>query len=489
MKWPKNPKIYEINTWQWLYYLSEKYGQKITLENVPIEIIEKELTRFDAVWAMGIWERSPKSKEIALQHKGILNECEKTLRYFSTNDIIGSPYAIHHYSVDSYFGGVKALEKFRELLAEYKILLILDFVPNHVARDHIWTLEKSNLFVKGDINDLLTKPDEFFSIGGEIYAHGKDPYFPPWTDTIQINAFSLDAREKALKTLQLIAKQCDGVRCDMAMLVMNDIFKNTWGERVGPPPDKDYWEDIIPSIKSDFPDFKFIGEVYWDLEWELIKQGFDFCYDKKLYDRLKEKNVDKIKEHLQADLNYQQHLIRFIENHDEQRAIKTLGEEPSMAAATLILTLLGGKLIFNGQMKGWEVHIPVQLRRGSDESDNEKVKRYYDKMMKIIDRFKIENWSLCEIKTIGGGDLSYKNLIAYTWRKDDERKLIVINYSQNHSKAHVIIKDLKYGIKDWCFKDLYHNKEYVYNGKDLDEFGLYVELNPWNFHLFDIKGY
>jgi hypothetical protein len=67
----------------------------------------------------------------------------------------------------------------------------------------------------------------------------------------------------------------------MAMLVMNAVFERTWGDRAGPRAPAEYWTHVIPAIKRAHPDFLFIAEAYWDLEWELQQQGFDFCYDKR----------------------------------------------------------------------------------------------------------------------------------------------------------------------------------------------------------------
>ena len=66
-----------------------------------------------------------------------------------------------------------------------------------------------------------------------MIANGRDPYFPAWPDVAQLNAFSPSLRTAVIDTLQQIAEQCDGVRCDMAMLVMNDTFARTWGARAG----------------------------------------------------------------------------------------------------------------------------------------------------------------------------------------------------------------------------------------------------------------
>ncbi len=484
-----HPLIFEINTYPWLKTLSEIFGHPINLHNIPIELIDQELTAFDAIWCMGVWERSPKGRDIAINDKGLQKEYEKALRYYNTEDVIGSPYSVYYYHVSSQMGGSEGLESFRNDLAERNISLILDYVPNHVAIDHLWTLEKSDVFIKGTLEDLMQKPFEYFSVGKDIYANGRDPNFPSWTDTVQINAFSPEAREKAINTLLTIAKQCDGVRCDMAMLMTNKVFKKTWGDKAGTEPEIEFWEVIIPAIKDKFPDFKFIAEVYWDMEWELIQQGFDFCYDKRLYERLANENAEKVLEHLQADWDYQKKLVRFIENHDEPRAVSVFGEEASKAAAMIALTLPGAKLIYEGQMRGYETKLPVQLGRNPTEDDNLDIMEFYEKLLKAIPGKEFNNgqWSLCKSLQVGEDNHSNKNIIAYQWWNDTKRRIIIVNYSLRFSKAHIQIEGINYGNSKWRFTDLITQAQYSYFGDNLSKNGLYVELNPWKGQIFKIE--
>lgn len=484
----EHPLIFEINTIPWLNTLSEIFGHPIDLNNIPIELIDQELTPFDAIWCMGVWERSPKGQNIARSDERLQKEYQKALRYYNTDDVIGSPYSVYYYHINTQIGGSEGLKSFRKDLAERNISLILDYVPNHVAIDHLWTLEKSDIFIRGNMEDLMKKPFEFFSVGQDVYANGKDPNFPPWTDTVQINAFSKDAREKTISTLLNIAEQCDGVRCDMAMLMTNKVFKQTWGEKVGDEPDTDFWEEIIPSIKKKYPDFKFIAEVYWNMEWELMQQGFDYCYDKRLYERLANENAERVMEHLQADLNYQKKLLRFIENHDEPRAISVFGEEASKAAAMIALTLPGARLIYEGQMRGYEIKVPIQLRRNPTEDDNLDLMEFYNKLIKVLpkDQFGNAQWSLCKTKPISGDERSYRNLVVYQWWEDSKRRLIVVNYSLRPAKAHIQIESLDYGNSKWEFTDLISEQKYTYFGENLSKNGLYVELAPWKGHIFDV---
>ena len=487
-EWIKNPKIYEINTWPWLRSLSERYNSPITLENIPEEIFNREISQFDAVWLMGVWERSPASKRIALERPDLQKEFHKALHEFREDDIVGSPYSIYYYHVDKNIGGVDGLKKARKQLSDRGIRLLLDYVPNHVSIDSLLTLE-SNLFIEGTLEDLMNRPYDFFSLSEKIFAHGRDPNFSGWTDTIQINAFSEEARQKSISTLLSIAELCDGVRCDMAMLMTHKIFSKTWGDKAGLIPEKEFWEDVIPAVKEKFPNFLFIAEVYWDMEWELQQQGFDFCYDKRLYDRLFHGDVQNIKIHLDADWNYQSKLVRFIENHDEPRAITRFGEKRSCAAAVIAMTLPGARLIHEGQMEGFKIKLPVQLGRRQTEERDQNIFDFYQNLLSVIPRKKNIDlkWSLCKVNPLNPNDPSYNNIISYIWWADDIYQLIVINYCPDSSKAHIKIDNLNYGSNDWIFNDLLNNNEYIYKGEDLSKYGLYIDLKAWDGHIFNIK--
>ena len=93
-------------------------------------------------------------------------------------------------------------------------------------------------------------PASYVQLQGLVFACGRDPYFPAWPDVLQLNAFQPALRQAVIETVSSIADQCDGVRCDMAMLLLNQIFARTWGGRAGAPTVTEYWDDVIAAVKG-----------------------------------------------------------------------------------------------------------------------------------------------------------------------------------------------------------------------------------------------
>lgn len=487
-RWPKEPLIYEVNTMAWLWELSQKWNRRITLANVP----EEEWDRFwrmgtDAVWLMGVWQRSPKSAELAIKDPKIVEQCRDILDDFAPEDIVGSPYSIKCYSVDERFGGNEGLLLAREKLGQRGIKLVLDYVPNHVAHDNPWVDEHPEFFIEGDEKDLRRDPDGFVKIGGRIFACGKDPFFPPWKDTVQVNCFDEGFRRASVELMRKIADLCDGIRCDMAMLLLNKVFKSTWSERVSDPPEEEFWTHVISNLKKTHPRVMLIAEVYWGLEGDLLELGFDGCYDKVLRDRLLYDGPSSIVEHLHRTKALAQRLVRFLENHDEQRAASAFSPGRHRAAAFIMTFVPGIKLYHHGQLEGKRLWVPIQLRRAPEEPIQKEILDFYSRLIDLRRGMgeTLEQWDLCPVA--GWPDnQSCRNVIAWRWGKKDQEYLAVVNFSDQTSQALVRLEAEEMSSGKVRFQDLIGGETYVRTVSSIREHGLYVDLGPWGAHLFRV---
>lgn len=473
----------EVNTWVWLKDLERKYARQMTLDRIPPnEWDEFAALGFNAIWLMGIWRRSPAGRKISRENASLFDAYSQSLPDWKRADLTGSPYCVKEYSVDSRFGGIVALEKVRKELRRRGIRLILDFVPNHLAIDHKWVSSNPEFFIRGDESDLERTPNEFFQSEDGIFANGRDPFFSPWRDVVQVNAFSPEYRNAVIQELKRIGRICDGVRCDMAMLLLNRTFGHSWQSRVGTAPVSEFWEEIILEVKKVHPAMTFFAEVYWGLEWELLQVSFDYCYDKRLYDRLIHESAVTIRLHLEADFEFQKHLLRFIENHDEARAASLLSIQRQKAASLLAYTLPGASLLYEGQWEGRRYKNHVLLGRREPERINRDLLEFYKTLLPAVKRIHDNgSWQLCKV-TGWLNNQTCDNLLAYTWQAGSSKDLIVVNFSEEQSQGKVILPWPELRNVEVKFTDNLEQKTLLRSGLELKDTGLFVDLPPWGYH-------
>jgi len=483
--WPPQPLLYEINTWVWLGELVQRYGRPLTLAEVPDEEWDAIAGwGFDAVWLMGVWERSPLGRDIAMSDAALVASFRNALPDYRPDDNAGSPYCVHRYVVDPHLGGPAGLTGARAALAARGVRLVLDFVPNHVAPDHPWVYDHPEYFIHGTEADLAGAPLEYLRAGESIIARGRDPFFPPWQDVLQLNVFDPGMRIVVVDTLCEVAAQCDGLRCDMAMLVTNRIFARTWGERAGQAPPTEYWTEVIDAVTAMYPGTLFLAEAYWDLEWELQRLGFDYCYDKRLCDRLASDGAPSVLAHLHAPIEYQSRLVRFIENHDERRAASAFAPAQARAAAVVFATLPGAKLFHEGQLEGRRARLPVFLARRVPESPDSELRDFYHQLLASVTggASRAGTWQLIEPE--GWPDNgSFENLVAWCWAGDAQREIVVVNLSNESAEGRVRLPWHDLAGAKWTLTDRIDGSVYPRDGIELLAPGLYVKLPPWGYHF------
>lgn len=489
MKEDQYPLLYQLNTRVRLSELSAQLGHRATLDDIPDwELDEIAAKGFDWLWLLSVWQTGPASRQVSCTSQEWRLEFERTLPDLKDDDIGGSGFAIADYEVQIDLGGPEALAKLRKRLQKRGLKLLLDFVPNHTGLDHHWIKTNPDYYVSGTEQDLFNAPQNYTRVAGSVFAYGRDPYFAGWPDTVQLN-YANPATQEALKEVLLrIAAQCDGVRCDMAMLVTPEVFERTWGLRSQP-----FWTEATNIVRQNYPDFCFIAEVYWDMEWALQQQGFDYTYDKRLYDRLKEGHAKPVRDHLLAPLDYQQKMARFLENHDEPRAVSSFPDQMHKAAAVVTFLSPGLRFFHQGQFEGRKKRISPHLIRGPEEPVNEDLRQFYDQLLGALKQEALRNgdWRLAECFQAWDGNWSWQSFICFAWTGindgDDERLLAVVNYAPYRSQCYVRLPYDKIAESQWQLQDQLSDLCYQHDGDDLSARGLYLDMQAWQAHVFAFR--
>jgi len=490
----KISRVLETNAFLFRNRISRKYGPEFPLSKIPAgEWSALAEEGYDAVWLMGVWARSPAGRRQCLEDPLLRSGFDSEIPGWQPENVLGSPYAVRDYQVDPRLDRPEDFPHLRETMNAAGLKLILDFVPNHLAMDHPWMDAHPEYFMAGTAEDLEHDPDLYFRPEGRpgIFAHGKDPFFPSWKDSVQVNYFSREARQAMIQEALRVAEVADGCRCDMAMLVTNRIFAKTWSRSAPnrPEPGGEFRPELIAEVKARWPEFRFIAEVYWGLEWELQQQGFDATYDKALYDRLLHDPAESVRKHFEADSRYQARSLRFTENHDEARAVRAFGRLKSLAAAVIALTAPGWHLVHDGQQAGKRTHQPIQIIQEPADHDDPGVAEYYRRLSAFTRAPVMRQglWQLLETAPAWEGNASHLNVVAFLWRLWDDVRIVAVNYSGSPAQARLPVPAGALQAPRLRLRDRLTLAEYVWDSRTLAAPGLYVELDPWQSHLFAVK--
>lgn len=493
------PCLYQINTRVWLNELSNQLGRRATFYDVSDEFLDELVARgFDWFWPLGVWQTGRGGWAEAQANPAWQEEYRKTLPELREADIVSSPFAIVAYRVNEDYGGADALTHLRTRLQRRGVRLLLDFVPNHTALDHQWVHEHPEYYVAGTDADLLRDPQNYAlartRLGEQVIAHGKDPYFPGWSDTFQLNYRSHACREAMAAQLLQISDACDAVRCDMAMLLLPDVIERTWGKRALPSDgsaavDRAFWPEAITAVRTRRPDFVFMAEVYWDREWDLQKQGFDYTYDKRLYDRLCSSDAASVRGHLRADPEYQRRSVRFLENHDEPRAAATFPTDVHRAAASIAFLVPGMRFFYEGELEGRRVRVPMQLGRRPDEPLDERVRAFYGELLALLKSPIVRSgaWKLLDSETAWTGNPTAEKILGFAWTYENERLLVAVNYGPTQAQCYLRLPWSNLKGADFRLQDQLSGVEYARSGDDLQRKGLYLDMPAWQSQVFRIE--
>lgn len=434
-----SPILYELNTRSWLRELSEKEGHPITLDDLsPGDLEPWRALGVTHFWLMGIWPTGPRAREVALKH---WQETWSKETPSIPEDVHGSPFAWSDINPD------RALvrdPKFFDDATEAGIKLILDMVPNHAGLDFPWIDLQPSLLVQSPKPMPGTFPRKT-KFGKRHLAHGRDPYWPPWEDTVQFDHRQALVQRAVISMFERAAQFADGFRCDMAMLLQREVFARTWAsfpEHVRGDPPFEFWPICLDELRSNRPDLLMIAETYWDTEERMQEFGFDYTYHKPVYDLIVRRQFPELRELLaRRSPQFLSRCLHFLENHDEPRIASLLAPALHKAAAVLLLGMPGMVLLHDGQLEGRKAFTRIQMSKRTPEEPDLELAGFYERLLKTIKGSHVRAGEprVLAIEEAEAGNSSWRGCVAIAW--DDpaspDTDVVLVNLSGQHARCRI----------------------------------------------------
>ncbi len=473
------------NTYVWLDQLSRRFEREVVrLDQIPDEALAELAHRgVNALWLIGLWERSPASRTI------------KQLR--GQTDAVASAYALYDYVIAGDLGGEEAYERLREAAARHGLRLASDMVPNHVGIDGRWVIEHPSWFVqvteppfpsyRFDGPELSTDPrvsvkieDRYFddtdaavvfqrrdtATGDTRFVyHGNDGTAMPWNDTAQLDYLNAEVREAVIQTILAVARRFPIIRFDAAMTLARKHVRRLWypepGQggaipsraRYGALDDAafdaamphEFWREVVDRVAREAPDTLLLAEAFWMMEGFFVRTlGMHRVYNSAFMHMTKNEDGrgyrDLMKETLVFDPQIMKRFVNFMNNPDEESARVQFGDgDKYFAVATLLATLPGLPMIGHGQFEGYREKYGMEFRAPrTDESPDERLLARHDReLVPLLHRraqfAEVERFRLFDVTAADGSVL--EDVYAFSNHAMGSGSLVLVNLRFQRSEG------------------------------------------------------
>ncbi len=481
--WMSNVVLIAKTIYVWLDQLSKKYGRAITrLDHIPDEELD-QLARwgFNALWLIGVWERSPASQKI----KQIMGNPEA----------VSSAYSLYDYVVSHDLGGEEAIANLQRRCESRGIRLGCDVVPNHTGIYSKWTREHPDWFVQLDHPPYpsyrFTGPDLSFSDDVSLRVedgywnhsdaavvfqhvdrhsgrvryiyHGNDGTHLPWNDTAQLNFLLPEVREAMIQTILHVARRYKIIRFDAAMTLAKKHYQRLWfpqpGGGAGVPSraehamsredferafPAEFWREVVDRVAAEVPDTLLLAEAFWLMEGYFVRTlGMHRVYNSAFMNMFKTEDNAKYRSVIKNILDFNPEILKrfvnFMNNPDEATAVEQFGHgEKYFGVAVMLVTMPGLPMFGHGQIEGLREKYGMEYRKAYwDEKVDEGMRRHHeDQIFPLMRRRWLfsgsEDFVLYDFFA---GDHVNEDVIAYSNRRGSERALIAYHNRHAHTSG------------------------------------------------------
>ena len=482
--WMTDVVLIAKSAYVWLDQLSKRHRRPIhRLDEVPDEELDRLASwGFNALWIIGVWERSPASERIK-QRMG-------------NPEAAASAYSIYDYVIAADLGGEEALVHLRDRAEKRGIRLACDMVPNHLGILSKWTLEHPDWFVQREsppfpgysyTGEDLSQDDRVAAFLEDHYwdqtdaavafkledrqgertryvYHGNDGTHTPWNDTAQLNYLLPEVREAVTETILHVANLFPIVRFDAAMTLTKRHFQRLWFPKPGEAgaiPSRaehgmsraqfdrhmpaEFWREVVDRAATEAPGTLLLAEAFWLMEGYFVRTlGMHRVYNSAFMNMLKdEENADyraTITNVLEFTPEILQRFVNFMSNPDEETAAGQFGNgDKYFGVAVLMATMPGLPMFAHGQVEGLAEKYGMEYRRAyrDEDVDAEFLRRHEVEVFPLMRRRRlftgVEHFALYDV-LMDDGSVN-ENVFAYSNRDAGDRALVLYNNCSASTKG------------------------------------------------------
>ena len=485
-QWMPNTVLIAKSTFVWLAQLSRFYGREIrTLDQIPDAELETLARRgMNALWLIGIWERSRASKTIK-------QLCGNT-------DAVASAYSLFDYRIAEALGGETAYINLRDRALHHGIRLASDMVPNHMGIDSPWVVEHPEWFIgrwespypaysfegpdlsqdgrveikiedhyytQSDAAVVFRRRDRASGETRYIY-HGNDGTSFPWNDTAQLDYLNAAVREQVIQTILEVARRFPIIRFDAAMTLAKRHFSRLWFPGPGASgsiPSRveygmdvaefnrampnEFWREVVDRVAAEVPGTLLLAEAFWLMEGYFVRTlGMHRVYNSAFMVMLRDEENAKyrsvIKNTLEFDVDILKRYVNFMSNPDERTAIDQFGTgDKCFGVAVMMATLPGLPMFGHGQVEGFTEKYGMEYYRPRyEEWPNQwLVERHEREIAPLLKRrwlfAESANFLLYDFFMADG--VVDENVYAYSNQSGGQRALVVFNNRYGQTRGTI----------------------------------------------------
>jgi glycosidase len=485
--WMPTTVLIAKSTYVWLEQLSRQYRRYIhRLDQIPEEELALMASRgLNALWLIGIWERSRASQTIK--------------RLCGNPDAVASAYSLHSYTISEDLGGEPAYRHLRDRAAAHGIRLASDMVPNHMGIDSTWVIEhpewflsrpdspypgyrfegpdlsndgrveikiEDHYFDQTDAAVVFRRRDKWTGDTRYVY-HGNDGTSFPWNDTAQLDYLNPATREQVIQTILQVARLFPIIRFDAAMTLAKRHFQRLWFPLPGTGgaiPSRaecsisqgqfnqamphEFWREVVDRVAHEVPGTLLLAEAFWLMEGYFVRTlGMHRVYNSAFMIMMRDEDNAKyrwvIKNTIEFDPDILKRYVNFMSNPDERTAIDQFGKDDKyFGVATLMATLPGLPMFGHGQIEGFTEKYGMEYRkpRYEEHPDRWMAERHQREIAPLLHR----RWLFAESQNFllydfyrpdGSVD---ENVLAYSNRRGDQRALVIYHnrYATTYGTIH-----------------------------------------------------